>query len=212
MTDDQSAQERVFADLPDWNLRPDTIREALTADEIPTSDKRVLFVGVDAYREAGGVLRQDLFCEDGTGYVTDTALLDRLVSEKLDTVRSQVSAEGWRWVESVADLDWQALSRFSRLHPEQALSDDDQAELDRLTAEYDELSYADDSDDAERLAVLDKRIDELNESGRKWPAETLALAGAIVSLDRDGSCLHRTRTGPQGGSAQRGSGVDRRCR
>jgi ParB family transcriptional regulator, chromosome partitioning protein len=187
VSDDPSAQERVFADLPEWNLRPDTIREALTAEEIPTSDKRVLFVGVDAYREAGGVLRQDLFCEDGTGYVTDTALLDRLVSEKLNTIRTQVSAEGWRWVEGVADLDWQALSRFSRLHPAHALSDDDQAELDRLTAEYDELSYADDSDDAERLSVLDKRIEELNESGRNWPAETLALASAIVSLDHDGS-------------------------
>jgi ParB family chromosome partitioning protein len=35
--------------------------------------------------------------------------------------------------------------------------------------------------------MLDQRIAELNEAAQSWPAETLALAGAIVSLDRDGS-------------------------
>jgi ParB family chromosome partitioning protein len=48
------------------------------SDEIRTSDKRVLFVGIGAYMEAGGAVRQDLF-DDGVGYVPDPALLDRLV-------------------------------------------------------------------------------------------------------------------------------------
>jgi ParB family chromosome partitioning protein len=188
VTDDQRAQERVFAELSEWNRSPASIRRALTAEEIPTSDKRMLFVGVDAYRQAGGVLRQDLFCDEGTGYVLNPELLERLVAEKLDGIRAQVSAEGWRWVETVADLDWQDLRGFARRYPERIdLPVQDQAELDRLSDEYDELVDSDEDGNTERLATIEQRIDALNAQAHTWPAETLALAGAIVSLDHDGS-------------------------
>ncbi|MCZ7593679.1 MAG: ParB/RepB/Spo0J family partition protein [Hyphomicrobium sp.] len=101
VTDDREAQERVFTELASWNRDSYAIRRALTAEEIPTSDKRVRFVGVDAYTEAGGVIRQDLFSEDGTGYLQDAILLDRLVTEKLTTIAAEVRAEGWRWVEVI---------------------------------------------------------------------------------------------------------------
>ena len=56
------------------------------ADRGPGSatDRRAMYVGVDAYAEAGGVVARDLFDEDHGGYFADPALLDRLVLAKLE--------------------------------------------------------------------------------------------------------------------------------
>lgn len=184
-SDDHVAQERVLSELPDWNRDADTIRGALTAEDVSTSDKRVRLVGVDAYQAAGGVIRQDLFDEDGTGYLTDVALLDRLVAGKLSAIRGEVSAEGWAWVEIVPETDYAFFSRFKRLYPERAeLSDAEQAEFDQLSAEYDELVDSDEDQD-QRIAEIDDRIEALT-GAEIWPAETLAVAGAVVTIDYEG--------------------------
>lgn len=186
ITDDQEAQERVLKSLSSWNRQPHTIRRMLTEHEVETSDKRVRFVGIHAYREAGGVLRQDLFSENDMGYIVDVALLDRLVAEKLKTVAAEVATEGWHWVETVPEIAYGALSDFSRRFPDHVdLPDDEQAELDALSQEYDSLVDSDD-DDAERLAEIEARIDSLTARTEVWSADTLAVAGALVTLGYDG--------------------------
>lgn len=187
ISDDHAAQEHVLGSLSSWNRQAHTIRRALTEDETATSDKRVGLVGLDAYVQAGGHVRQDLFCEEGSGYVTDTALLDRLVIAKLDTLAAELRAEGWHWVETAVETDYQTLSTFSRRYPEQAdLSEADQAELDRLSEEYDNFVDSDDADE-DRLAELEARIDALNDRAQSWSPETLAIAGALVSISHDGT-------------------------
>lgn len=187
ISDDHEAQERILSDLDGWHCSPDRIRRALTEDEVPTSDKRVRFIGIDAYLAAGGTLRQDLFSEEDTGYVQDTALLDRLVSEKLAGLAAEVKTEGWQWVNTVADLDYQMLSSFTRMHPDDVdLPDGEQSELDRLTEEYDALVDSDGDEASERLDALQQRIDEISELGQSWSAEALATAGAVVSIGYSG--------------------------
>lgn len=187
ISDDHAEQERVLGSLSSWNRQAHTIRRALTEDDIATSDKRVRFVNLDAYREAGGHVRQDLFCEDGSGYVTDAALLDRLVTAKLDSMAAEVRTEGWRWVDTAVETDYQTLSTFSRRHPDQAdLSDVDQAELDRLSEEYDNLVDTDDADDG-HITALEAQIAALNCRAETWSAETLAIAGALVTIGYDGN-------------------------
>ena len=169
VTDDHAAQERVHAELIGWNCQPHTIRRALTSEEIPTTDKRVRFIGADAYRAAGGVMRQDLFCDDDTGYLQDAALVNRLVTEKLKAIAADLSCEGWQWVDIAPDAYYQMLSRFDRLRPERVLlPDDSQAELDRLSDEYDTLVDSDDEADTERLAGIQQRIDDLTASSQVW--------------------------------------------
>ena len=186
ITDDQEAQERVLQSLSSWNRQPHIIRRALTEHEVETSDKRVRFVGIDAYREAGGVIRQDLFSESDTGYIVDVALLDRLVAEKLKAVAAEVAAEGWHWVETVPEIAYGALSDFSRRFPDHVdLPDDEQAELDALSQEYDSLVDSDD-DNAERLAEIEARMDALTAKTEVWSADALAVAGALVTLGYDG--------------------------
>lgn len=185
LSDDHELQERVYDGLSRWNRDPQTIRRALTEDEVASSDKRVRFVGVEAYLAAGGVMRRDLFDEDDTGYLTDVALLDRLVSEKLKSVADVVASEGWKWTEASPDIDAMALARFPRLHPDVNLSDDQQAELAALSEEYDAL---DDFEDnlRESLQAIESRMEKLRAAGESWSADTLAIAGAIVSLTYNG--------------------------
>ncbi len=185
LTDDHALQERIHDSLTKWNRDPQTIRCALTEDEVASSDKRVRFVGVEAYLAAGGVLRRDLFDEDDSGYLTDVALLDRLVSEKLQSVAAEIASEGWKWTEASPEIDHQVLSRFSRCYPERDLTDDQKAELAALSEEYDTLVDSED-DVSERLEAIETRMNELEACAETWTADTLSIAGALVSLAYNG--------------------------
>lgn len=100
VTEDQAAQERVHGQLQDWQRHPDAIRRLLTHALVPATDRRTLFVGLDAYTAAGGTVQRDLFSEDGGGWIVDTALLERLVAERMERETEAVRAEGWAWVAS----------------------------------------------------------------------------------------------------------------
>lgn len=191
LSDDREAQDRVWSQLPAWNRDPRTIRRALTEGEVPASDKRVRLVGLDAYEAAGGVVRRDLFDESGATLL-DEDLLDRLVVEALDREAEPVRAEGWAWIEVVPNLDRTGLADLSRRYPERVpLSDDDQAELDRLIGAYDDLAEQaeadpDDADLAERLDGIDEAIDALNDRAQAFADEVKAIAGAVITLTWDG--------------------------
>ncbi len=77
---------------------PDTIRRLLTHALIPASDRKVIFAGLDAYMAASGTVQRDLFSEDRGGWITDAALLERLVAERMEREAEAIRAEGWRWV------------------------------------------------------------------------------------------------------------------
>ena len=64
-----------------WNKEPYSVRRMLTETSVRASDRRAVFVGVDVYEAAGGVVLRDLFQGDDGGWLEDPALLDRLVAE-----------------------------------------------------------------------------------------------------------------------------------
>ncbi len=193
VSDDHDAQVALFQDFdPDRN-DADDIRDALTENDIAVTDKRVRYVTLKAYEKAGGTVRRDLFSQDDDGvFILDVPLLHRLVSEKLDRAAKTAQKEGWKWVEVHPDFDYQAKSKFHIRREELTpLSAKKQAELEALQKEYDELedqwSNSDDAERPERLDQIGERIEELNGSREKfWPAETLAIAGAVVHLDHSG--------------------------
>ena len=98
LTDDQEAQERVWAELPSWNRNPELVRRALTKAHTAAADPMARFVGLDAYESAGGRILRDLFDERRT-WLLDGELLGRLAAEKLERVAEEVRTEGWTWVE-----------------------------------------------------------------------------------------------------------------
>jgi ParB family chromosome partitioning protein len=93
LTDDHDAQERVWAELPEWNRHPDLVRRALTKTHAAAGEPMVRFVGLDAYESAGGRVLRDLFDRNRT-WLLDGDLLGRLAAAKLEGVAAQVRAEG----------------------------------------------------------------------------------------------------------------------
>jgi len=190
VSDDHAAQDNVLENLSEWNDDADTIRDSLTENDIRASNKRARFVTVEAYEEAGGAVRRDLFAEGDQGvFLLDSALLDRLALEKLKAEAEKVKAEGWKWVDIALDIDHSEMD-FRVLRPQPvALSDDEDAEHKRLSEEYTELFDQSDEpneETSERLEAIEERIAELEDREKSYTPETLAIAGAIVTLDHEG--------------------------
>lgn len=192
VSDDHEAQEAAWFEQPEWNRNPAAIRRVLTAEHVEADDRRVVFVGLDTYTKAGGAMLRDLFDTEHEGYLTDTGLLDRLVTEKLAGEAAKLHAEGWKWVEIMLEIDRQRVHAMNSVDPEEIpLNDDQRRECDRLTAEYDALidEHGEDvSDDiAGQLEALSAKIDEHYASALRWRAEEMARAGVVIGIGRDGA-------------------------
>jgi hypothetical protein len=91
------------------------IRRQLTEGAVRASDRRALLVGAEAYQAAGSVIVRDLFEDNDGGWLRDPALLDSLVSEKLEREAECISAEGWKWILVGVDFPYSHTSGLRRL-------------------------------------------------------------------------------------------------
>ena len=193
VTEDREAQERVHADLAPWQRTPETIRRLLTNALTPVTDRRVRLVPLDAYLAAGGQVQRDLFTEDGGGWLTDAALLERLLAARLKAEAEAVRAEGWRWVAIGPEAQSEAW-RCRRVWPGTVpLTDGEEARRAELSERDEELATEHGSDDElpeEVAAELDAIAAELATLGareRRYSPEDVAVAGAVVTLAGDGT-------------------------
>ncbi len=191
VSDDHKAQQHVFNEMAPWQGARE-IRAALTENDIAATDKRVTFVTLKAYEKAGGATRRDLFSEDDEGvFILDIPLLDKLAIEKLEKAAKTVRTEGWKWVEIRTEFGYDERAQFHRCHPEQApLSPEDASALEALEREYEavmDLWQDGDENDPRpgRLDEIEESIDKLNDRDALWPPETLAFAGAVVTIGHD---------------------------
>jgi ParB family transcriptional regulator, chromosome partitioning protein len=191
VTADHARQEAVYESLS-WNKEPYTIRRLLTESHIVAHDRRAVFVGLDAYEAAGGILSRDLFADDGGGYLEDAALLNRIALEKLETIANAVRNEGWRWVE--ASIDFPHAHGLRRIHPEPvSLSEEDEAALRSLKAQGDELTERYEAQDElpEEIALvfdeLEAKIEALEAKRLAFDADTISRGGAFVAVAYDGA-------------------------
>ncbi len=179
-----------------YNRQPWHIRQLLTETTIPASDKRVLFVGVEAYEQAGGAILRDLFQTDEGGWLQDPALLDRLVSEKLKTVADEIAAEGWKWITVDVDLPYgydrgvRALSGSSvdLTDEERAAREALRGEYERLEAEYAEADELPDEVD-QRLGEIETALEGFEKRPVIYDPAELARAGVFISIDREGELV-----------------------
>ena len=183
VTEDHARQESVWDSLPSHDRNPYTIRRHLTRDRVSARERRALFIGIEAYQEAGGVVERDLFAEDGGGYFADPSLLDRLVRDKLQSVAEQIMAEGWKW----ASLDVEHGLR--RIRP--MLRDRTPAEDDTITAlgsEQESLQATEEwTDECEvRYQEIVREIDAIEAGRLCFDPDDMANAGAFVTLGDSG--------------------------
>lgn len=191
ISDDHARQEQILEQISHYNSDPGDIRCALTDDEIAASNRLVRFVTLKAYEKAGGIVRRDLFADDEDGiFILDRALLDQLVTKKLEKSAKAIVKEGWKWIEVRQAFDYSEWSDLKRCYAEPIpLSPEEQAELDQLNAEYDSLCETEEElteKQQARCEEITTRCDELENREEIWTLEALAMAGAVVYIDGDG--------------------------
>jgi len=195
ITKDHARQEQVWETISrTQSTDPHYIRRLLTETAIRASDRRAVYVGIEAYEAAGGIVMRDLFEQDNGGWLQDPALLEQLVLEKLTADAEALRTdEGWKWVDSAIDFHFGHASGLRRLYGKQAeLTEEELARHDALTAEFDKLNTeyeaADDySKETEaRLDDLDSQLQALNERPFVLDREDVARGGAFISLAGNG--------------------------
>ena len=192
---DHERQEQVYERLSQsYTKEAYVIRRMLTEGAVRAADKRALFVGVEAYEEAGGPVMRDLFQGDDGGWLQDPALLDQLVAEKLQREAKTVAAEGWKWIEVAPDFAYGHHFGLRQLRGDVvALTAEEEATRDALREEYDRLEeeYADTEDLPEeidrRFAEIETMLGTLEDRPAIFDAEEVARSGAFVSIDGAGA-------------------------
>ena len=194
VTTDHARQEQVWEALQhSYDKEPYLIRRQLTESAVRASDRRALFVGLDAYEAAGGVVLRDLFEDDGGGWLQDMALLDRLATEKLSAGAEKVAAEGWKWIEVAVDFRYGHAHHLRRLTgveveltpDEQATFDAQTAEQAKLEGEYEGVDELPDEVDA-RLGEIEEALAAFENRPVCYEPAQIARAGVFVSIAANG--------------------------
>ncbi|EPP0044769.1 ParB/RepB/Spo0J family partition protein [Pseudomonas aeruginosa] len=206
ITDDHATQESAFYDAPTWQRSPHNLRDRLTEREIDAyRHPLVRFVGLDTYEREGGGIRRDLFAEGDKGvYLTDAALLERLAQDKLAGIAAEVKAEGWAWVDATPGMTHADLHAFQQAPRERREPGKREAQrIEKLQAKLHELAEAvdaaldaDDEEKADALQeegeALGEQLQALEDGLQDYAPNVKAVAGAIVTIDRDGAAvIHR---------------------
>lgn len=191
IADDEAAiattLEKHRADLErGWGgLSEHQIKTMLKPDSVKGSDRRAKFVGVEAYKEAGGRVGGDLFADETL--FDDPDILDEVFDEAVTKAAAGIlEAQGWKWAEGMTDeyLPWDFLEKgkFGRLYRvEGVLTEDEASRYDELG----ELANGDVLDDAgeAELALLETKLEG------EFTEDQKAHAGVIVTINRAGEIV-----------------------
>ncbi|MCU7376152.1 ParB N-terminal domain-containing protein [Paucibacter sp. O1-1] len=213
LADTHAKQESAWECLPVYSRDPAALRRAILGTGVRGA--LVRFVGLDAYELAGGVVIRDLFSDEQSesDHIGDPALMQRLALERLQAKAEELCAlEGWPWAEVAIDFGYEVQQRYhdaptQRREPsaeqaqELAALEREQEGMDeRLEALYDrepEDEGEGDGESAERAIealevrqqVVQARIDEIEQQLAYCEPEVAALAGALLTLDREGTLV-----------------------
>jgi ParB family chromosome partitioning protein len=194
VTNDHARQEQVWETLQrSYSQEPYQIRRMLTERTVRASDKRALFIGLDAYEQAGGIVMRDLFQQDDGGWLENVGLLDGLVAEKLKAEAEKIAAEGWKWIEVNVDFPFGHTHHLRELDgtptdltaEEQATIDALNAEYAKLEAEYENADELPDEVDA-RLGEIETALAAFEDRPVSYDPAEIGRAGVFVSIGSDG--------------------------
>ena len=216
-TVDRDRQVALWDRIKDNDHTPHTawIRQELTRDFCAAGSSRARFVGVDAYRGAGGRIDHDLFTDEGDDHalLIDPQILDQLAGGKLEEAAALLRDAGWSWAEAHLELDWDSLHAYGRITGTPLPPTDEQrAECERIDARLAEIEaefaahgeewqqetappddhpavlLQEEFDDLEnRRTRLEMQIDER----ASFKPEQMACAGCIVTIQHGGLEVHQ---------------------
>lgn len=195
VSENHAEQEQTFTEIRQRGngFYRNVIVRMLTHDKVPTDDRRFLFIGEETYLAAGGGIVRDLFDEEGGGYATDSALLERLAVEKLSLELETIKGGGWKWIEITTAYAYEMRRGFAAINPKrQALSAEDQARQAELIARSDEIAELtggiepEDGPLAEEYHSLQAELADIERREYLFDPAEIALAGGWLTLDDEG--------------------------
>ncbi len=175
---DEALALDVLAQVQGKDVSAWRIKQALQPDAIKSTDRRAIYVGLDAYQGAGGTLTRDLFADEV--FIGDIGLLHQLFTEKL-AMDAELIGQGWKWVETTEDqyVPYEVTSKLDRLYrAEGELTEEQAARYDEL-AELAEAEVLDEAGQAE-LAALETIAQGVFTEDQK------AHAGLFMFVTNDG--------------------------
>ena len=204
-TGDTDFQRTVFESLSQsGQLYGHSVRHALSQRQTRSDSPAALYVGLDAYRAAGGNVEDPLFEDD---YVTilDPGLMRELAQQKLNAEGSKY-AEGWKWATTQFEFTWGHQQQYliASADARAQFTEDETAALSEAQGVIRETSErldhpALDADQRRELwntvARQQRRYTDIerDRDDRDEYSETArAHCGVVVALDREGNLdIHR---------------------
>ncbi|MEN8841247.1 MAG: ParB N-terminal domain-containing protein [Octadecabacter sp.] len=182
ISDDEKLTLEILENVRGQGESEHRIKKMLKPDAVKESDRRAVFVGLEAYKAAGGRTGSDLFAEEVL--IDDPAILDGLFSKKLEEAAATLQAEGWKWAEAIDDsyIGWYQIDemKLSRIYADGgALSDDQSEDYDTLSEQAEQEVLNDEG--YAQLAALQAILDG------SFTEDQKAHAGVLVYIDTHGA-------------------------
>lgn len=194
---DQEKLFKRFDKFHDYQTTPSSIRRALTEKQVRASDHRMKFIGIEAYKDAGGTVRSDLFVDSAEGiFVENPKLLDELFKKKIKTLEADLKLQGWANVKVIPKYSYGFDSGLDRVDPSRkALSAEDKLERDRLEKILTELRKDYNSTDdetqeeilSEKIEQTDSQIEAIENKYLIYPQHVKEKGTCFIILDDNGS-------------------------
>ena len=191
---DHKRQEQVWKRVAGTNMEDAYyIRRILTETTVRSDDRRAVYVGIEAYEAAGGVVLRDLVEPEHGSWFQDAALLEQLVFEKLKVDAEALRADGWKWVEAAISFPYGHSNGMRRIYAEpEEMSDEEIARYDAVKAEYDALDakYAEmeeaDEEIESKLDQLGTELSAFDDRPNVFDPSQKAIAGVFITLAANG--------------------------
>jgi ParB/RepB/Spo0J family partition protein len=191
LVSEHDRQEAVFAIMPKPVANAYAVRSYLTQGAVRATDRLARFVGIDAYKAAGGIIRRDLF-EDDLVFLDSPDILNTLATTKLEALREPLLAEGWGWVNVNIGSGRADGVSMHRIRPEWHTPTQEQIDnANALSEKAKALECGLEADPSNEeltneLAAVRTSLTELSDSLCYFDPEKQALAGCVISIDFEG--------------------------
>lgn len=197
--EDTETLQELHAAAINGRINSHGIRSHLQQDRLSASNWRVLFVGLDAYKAAGGTLTQDLFGQNSI--IHNAQLVNDLFDAKLKDAATEILKEGWQWCDVFGDKTYppyELTAKYEFLTPETV----DLQEADKTRKrELEEIG-----DDREWTNKESAEYDALEARCHRWTDDDYARGGLILYVDHAGNLLrHGPFAKPEGLATAAGS-------
>ena len=207
VTADTEFQRNIFKALEDsGQLYGHAVRHAIGQRRTRSDAPMARYVGLDAYRAAGGTIEDPLF-EDDYVAILDPDLMEELALQKLNAVAATY-ADAWKWTAARTEFTWMdqqdhliadADERAEFTDAETAALTEAEERIEQASGQLDTFDSQIDADGRRELwAIVTRERNRYAEierarAGRDAYSKTVrALSGVVVALDREGNLeIHR---------------------